>query len=102
MGTEEVAAEDEDEEEAAFLRVGPEEATVRFDELSRASALSLSLSLSLSRFLGKCNVMLCDAISGDFWVVPSLCFHERYGLKKSFWGIDWKEGTSGTRSVTCF
>ena len=98
MGTEEVVAEDEDEdeEEAAFLRVGPEEATVRFDELSRASALSLS------RFLGKCNVMLCDAISGDFWVVPSLCFHERYGLKKSFWGIDWKEGTSGTRSVTCF
>ena len=49
MGTEEVVAEDEDEdeEEAAFLRVGPEEATVRFDELSRASALSLSLSLSL-------------------------------------------------------
>ena len=44
MGTEEVVAEDEDEEEAAFLRVGPEEATVRFDELSRASALSLSLA----------------------------------------------------------
>ena len=54
MGTEEVVAEDEDEEEAAFLRVGPEEATVRFDELSRASALSLSLSLSLA-FWG--NVM---------------------------------------------
>lgn len=39
-----VAEDDEDEEEAAFLRVGPEEATVRFDELSRASALSLSLA----------------------------------------------------------
>ena len=56
MGTEEVVAEDEDEEEAAFLRVGPEEATVRFDELSRASALSLSLG----------NVILCDVISGDY------------------------------------
>ena len=38
--------------------MGPEEATVRFDELSRASALSLSLSLG--------NVMLCDVISGDY------------------------------------
>lgn len=68
-----VAEDDEDEEEAAFLRVGPEEATVRFDELSRASALSLSLS----RFLGKCNVMLCDVIYGDFWVVLSFFLFPR-------------------------
>ena len=84
MGTEEVVAEDEDEEEAAFLRVGPEEATVRFDELSRASALSLSLSLS--RFLGKCNVMLCDAISGDFWVVLSLLFPREVWVEEELLG----------------
>ena len=86
MGTEEVVAEDEDEdeEEAAFLRVGPEEATVRFDELSRASALSLSLSLS--RFLGKCNVMLCDAISGDFWVVLSLPFPREVWVEEELLG----------------
>lgn len=46
MGTEEEVVA-EDEEEAAFLRVGPEEATVRFDELSRASALSLCVCLIL-------------------------------------------------------
>lgn len=82
MGTEEVVAEDEDEdeEEAAFLRVGPEEATVRFDELSRASALSLS------RFLGKCNVMLCDAISGDFWVVLSLLFPREVWVEEELLG----------------
>ena len=80
MGTEEVVAEDEDEEEAAFLRVGPEEATVRFDELSRASALSLS------RFLGKCNVMLCDAISGDFWVVLSLPFPREVWVEEELLG----------------
>ena len=62
MRSEEVVVEDEDEdeEEAAFLRVGPEEATVRFDELSRASSLSLSLLLFGEM---KCNVMLCDVIS---------------------------------------
>ena len=82
MGTEEVVAEDEDEdeEEAAFLRVGPEEATVRFDELSRASALSLS------RFLGKCNVMLCYAISGDFWVVLSLLFPREVWVEEELLG----------------
>ena len=78
MGTEEVVAEDEDEEEAAFLRVGPEEATVRFDELSRASALSLSLSLG--------NVMLCDVISGDFWFVLSLLFPREAWVEEELLG----------------
>ena len=50
-----------------------------------------ALSLSLFRFLGKCNVMLCDAISGDFWVVLSLLFPREVWVEEELLG-HWLEG----------